>query len=230
MRFVNFIFRHVRLLSAQIGARLPIFAQFYHRFSAAPVMGQSPRWARIVPGVLVATPVLSELNRRLHEDLGIPPSYGNDGVPPYYAEIDDLVDVGPNLVGRMQQLEPDAAGRWQRMVEAAGTDGVRLLIVSGFRSAEYQAELIRRKLETGDAIDDILKVVAAPGFSQHHTGRAVDIATPGSRPLTEEFEDSDAFAWLTKNAEKHGFSMTYPRDNAHGFIYEPWHWALNGKI
>jgi D-alanyl-D-alanine carboxypeptidase len=221
------VFRHVRLLSTQIDVHSAIFAQIDQRFPAGPVVGQSPRRARIVPGFPVATPVLNKLNRRLHEDLGIPPSYGRDGVPPYYAETADLVDVGPNLVGRMQQLEPDAAARWQQMIDAAAEDRIRLLIVSGFRSAEYQAGLIRRKLDAGEAIGDILKVVAAPGFSQHHTGRAVDIATPGSRPLTEEFEDSDAFEWLTRNAANHGFSMTYPRDNPYGFIYEPWHWALN---
>ena len=66
---------------------------------------------------------------------------------------------------------------------------------------------------------------AAPGYSQHHTGCAVDIATPGSRPLTEEFEESEAFAWLGNRAAEFGFSMTYPRDNPQGFIYEPWHWA-----
>jgi D-alanyl-D-alanine carboxypeptidase len=43
--------------------------------------------------------------------------------------------------------------------------------------------------------------------------------------LTEEFDSSDAFAWLQQHAAKHGFSMTYPRDNPQGFIYEPWHWA-----
>ena len=193
-------------------------------------MGQSRRQAGIVPVAPVAKPVLSELNSRLHEELGIPPSYGRGGVPPYYPAADALVDVGPNLVGHMQRLDPEAAARWHEMVEAAGADGVRLLIVSGFRDAGYQAGLIRRKLEAGQAIDEILKVVAAPGFSQHHTGCAIDIATPGSRPLTEEFEDSDAFAWLGENAVSHGFSMTYPRDNAHGFIYEPWHWALNGRI
>jgi D-alanyl-D-alanine carboxypeptidase len=151
-------------------------------------------------------------------------------VPPFYADAAELVDVGPNLVGHMQRLAPDAADRWRRMAEAAGSDGIRLLIASGFRDAEYQAGLIRRKLDAGQDIEDILKVVAAPGFSQHHTGCAIDIATPGSRPLTEEFDGTDAFAWLIENAISHGFSMTYPRDNAHGFIYEPWHWALNGDI
>ena len=67
---------------------------------------------------------------------------------------------------------------------------------------------------------------AAPGHSEHHTGRAVDIATPGSRPLTEEFEDTDAFRWLTSRAVEFGFSLTYPRDNPWGIAYEPWHWSL----
>ena len=73
-----------------------------------------------------------------------------------------------------------------------------------------------------------MTVSAAPGYSEHHTGRAVDIATPGSRPLTEEFEDSAAFHWLNENAADFGFSMSYPRDNRYGFIYEPWHWAQHG--
>jgi D-alanyl-D-alanine carboxypeptidase len=171
--------------------------------------------------------MLNQVQLKLHQELGIPADYGQDGMPPFYAETDDLIDVGPNLVGRMQQLTPAAAARWQQMVELAGDDGVRLLIVSGFRSFEYQAQLIRNKLGAGQTIEEILQVNAAPGFSQHHTGAAVDIATPGSRPLTEEFADSNAFAWLSDNALQFGFSMTYPPDNQHGFIYEPWHWAQN---
>ena len=179
---------------------------------------------------MAAMAVLNDTNRKLHEELGIPDDYGRSGRPPYYDETTDLVDVGPNLVGRMQRLTPLAAGQWQHMVQAAATDGVQLLIVSGFRDFEYQAGLIQRKLDAGEAIADILKVNAPPGFSQHHTGCAVDIATPGSRPLTEEFEGSAAFEWLGRRAKEFGFSMTYPRDNQFGFIYEPWHWALNDQI
>lgn len=174
--------------------------------------------------------MLDEDNRRLHAELGIPPGYGRGGMPPFYREAVELVDVGPNLVGRMQRLAPLAAGRWQQMVDAAAADGIRLLIVSGFRSFEYQAGLIRNKLEAGQRIADILKVNAAPGFSQHHSGCAIDIATPGCRPLTEEFEQSAAFGWLTRRAAEFGFSMSYPRGNPAGFIYEPWHWALNGEL
>ena len=136
-----------------------------------------------------------------------------------------LVDY---LVGRMQRLVPEAARQWQAMVAEADRIGIQLLIVSGYRGFEYQAGLIRKKIEAGQAIEDILRVNTAPGYSEHHTGRAVDIATPGSRPLTEEFEDSRAFRWLGENAARFGFSMSYPRDNPWGIIYEPWHWAWWG--
>ena len=164
--------------------------------------------------------------RELHEELGIPADYGDDGTRPTFDEADELVDVGPNLVGRMQRLTPETAASWRAMAAAAEKDGIRLMIVSGFRSIDYQARLIRKKINAGQSVSEILAVNAAPGHSEHHTGRAIDIATPGSRPLTEEFEETEAFRWLAENAGNHGFSMSYPRENPGGFIYEPWHWAL----
>jgi D-alanyl-D-alanine carboxypeptidase len=166
--------------------------------------------------------------RQILQQLGIPDDYGRDTDLPEFAEAVDLVEVGPNLVGRMQRLSPDAAQRWQAMTEAAAGDNIPLLIVSGFRSIAYQAALISKKLEAGQCVTDILKVNTAPGYSEHHTGNAVDIATPGSRPLTEEFESTAAFGWLEAHAADFGFSMTYPRDNPWGIAYEPWHWSLKG--
>ena len=174
--------------------------------------------------------MLSEAHIKLYHELGIPANYGGERKLPYYEEATDLIDVGLNLVGRMQQLTPRTAEKWQQMVESAACSGVHLLIVSGYRSYEYQAELIRKKIAVGLTIEEILKVNAAPGYSQHHTGTAIDIATPGSRPLTEEFEVSNAFKWLTDHAVEYGFSLTYPRDNLFGFIYEPWHWALRSVL
>jgi D-alanyl-D-alanine carboxypeptidase len=164
--------------------------------------------------------------RELHAELGIPMDYGADGGPPAFEETDRLVEVEPNLVGRMQRLTPGTAMQWRAMVEAADSIGIRLLIVSGFRSVEYQAALIRNKLQAGQAVAEILKVNAAPGHSEHHTGRAIDIATPGSRPLTEAFEKTDAFDWLSARAVEFGFSLTYGRDNPWGIAYEPWHWSI----
>jgi D-alanyl-D-alanine carboxypeptidase len=164
--------------------------------------------------------------RELHTELGIPEDYGRDGTRPVFEEAAELVEVGPNLVGRMQRLTPSAAAKWDEMQAAAKADDITLLLVSGYRSVAYQARLIRKKINAGQTVSEILAVNAAPGHSEHHTGRAVDIATPGSRPLTEEFEESAAFGWLTENAATYGFSMSYPRNNPAGFVYEPWHWAL----
>jgi D-alanyl-D-alanine carboxypeptidase len=158
-------------------------------------------------------------------ELGIPRDYGKIPRLPRYPEATRLEEVEPNVVGRMQRLAPESASDWRAMKKAALDDSIELLMVSGFRSVDDQAEIIRRKLAAGLDIGAILAVNAAPGFSQHHTGHAIDIATRGSRPLMEEFEGTAAFAWLKDHARAFGFSMPYGRANAFGLAYEPWHWS-----
>lgn len=167
-----------------------------------------------------------EILRRIHTEIGLPGSYAMDRGLPIWPEARKLVDVGPNIIGRRQKLAPATAAAWHEMQQRADAEGIQLLLVSGFRSIDYQVELFRKKLTDGQAIADILRVNAAPGYSQHHTGRAVDLATPGCRPLDMEFERSDAFTWLELNAAGFGFSMSYGRDNPWGIEYEPWHWFM----
>jgi D-alanyl-D-alanine carboxypeptidase len=140
-------------------------------------------------------------------DLRIPSDYGRNPRRPRFSEAETLENVEPNLVGTMQRLAPETATAWREMKSSAAEAGVQLLLVSGFRSIRHQADLIRRKLEAGRSIEAILAVNAAPGYSEHHTGRAVDIATLGTRPLTAEFDASAAFAWLHANAPAVGFRM-----------------------
>ena len=111
------------------------------------------------------------------------------------------------------------------MKAAAQADGVAIRIVSAFRSIERQTEIVRGKLERGLSLDAILEVSAPPGYSEHHTGRAVDITTDGASALEIEFERTEAFRWLCSRAGEFGFSLSYPRDNPHGYAYEPWHWC-----
>ncbi len=165
------------------------------------------------------------IDKALFADLGIPPDYGRNPRRPAYADATDLEDVEPNIVGKPQRLAPPTARAWREMKQTAALAGVELLLVSGFRSIRQQTDLFRQKLAAGQQIETILRVNAAPGFSEHHTGRAVDIATPGTRPLTADFESSKAFAWLAANAATFGFTMPYGRDNAFRFDFEPWHWS-----
>lgn len=159
-------------------------------------------------------------------DLGVSRDYGTDPYLPGFKEAENLVDVAVNFTGRMQRLSPRAAGQWSAMQAGARHDGIDLQLVSGFRSIARQRELIEKKLASGQPIEDILQVNAAPGFSQHHTGMALDLTTAGVAPLTEAFEDTEAFTWLVDHAAEYDFYLPYPRGNPFGFHYEPWHWAL----
>ncbi len=119
----------------------------------------------------------------------------------------------------------NAAGRaWLGMQRAAQSDDVVLEAISGYRSHDYQLGIFRRKLARGLSVEDILRVNAAPGFSEHHGGLALDIGTPGEPAAEESFEATPAFKWLRSRAGEFGFTLSYPRDNPHGIDYEPWHW------
>jgi D-alanyl-D-alanine carboxypeptidase len=99
---------------------------------------------------------------------------------------------------------------------------------SGFRSFLYQKCLIERHLKNGRPLESILTHIAIPGFSEHHSGQAVDIHENGKAILEEEFENTAEFKWLLKNASVFNFRMSYPKSNSYGIIYEPWHWFYTG--
>lgn len=179
-----------------------------------------------LPGIKTA-PEYGQSIAALHAEFGIPADYAQQRKLPLCAEAGELVSIGADMLGREQRLAPRAAEAWQRMQAAAGRDGVQLLVVSAFRSVEYQAALIRRKLDRGMGIADVLKINAAPGYSEHHTGRALDLTTSESQPLEVAFETTPAYGWLTQHAGEHGFRLSYPRNNPHGINYEPWHWAFH---
>ena len=146
------------------------------------------------------------------------------GRPPRFHEAESLVSVGPDYHGREAMMLPAAASAWLRMIAAASRDGHNLLLISAFRSIAHQAEIIRRKRAKGLSWDEILKVSAYPGFSEHHTGCAVDSASPLCPALTEDFERTPEFAWLAQHAVTFCFHMSYPKSNPFGVSFEPWHW------
>ena len=140
-------------------------------------------------------------------------------------EPDWLAFAGFDRYRRALWLRLDAARAWLHLRDAALRDGVVLEAISGYRSHDYQLGIFERKLARGLGIDDILAVNAAPGFSEHHGGLALDISAPDQPPAEESFEQTAGFYWLQANADGHGFVMSYPRDNLHGIVYEPWHWC-----
>ncbi len=157
--------------------------------------------------------------------LGVPRDYARARRLALVREPRELAFIGLDVHQRPAWLAPRAARAFARLRDAAREDRVRLDVVSAFRSAEYQLGILRAKRERGIAIAEILRVSAAPGYSEHHSGRALDLTTPGYAALEEEFARSPAFAWLRRHARRFGFALSYPRRNRHGIAYEPWHWC-----
>lgn len=139
-------------------------------------------------------------------------------------EASELVSIGPDFLGREQRLAPAAAAAWLRMQAAAARAGIELIPVSAFRSFARQTEILQGKLDAGQDCAQILRVSAPPGYSEHHTGHALDIGTPDSETLADSFGNTPAFEWLQAHAADFGFHLSYPRNNPQGFAYEPWHW------
>lgn len=172
---------------------------------------------------------MTDLDRRLAE-LGITAEHLSSCALPRYKEAAELIDAGLDMFDRPQKMTAAANEAWQLMRQAAAGDGVELKLVSAYRSVDYQCELIQAKLADGRSIDDILKVNAIPGHSEHHTGCALDLHCGDGDPLTEDFETTVAFSWLSNNAHRFGFRLSYPRDNAEGIDYEPWHWCFSNPV
>lgn len=148
---------------------------------------------------------------------------------PRHGEAALLARAARDRFGRTHWLQPAAAQALARLASAAQAQGIELEVVSSFRSVRDQARIVARKLAQGQSIEQILAVNAPPGYSEHHTGCAVDFAVPGAPLLTEAFENSAAFAWLSAHAGRFGFRLSYPRDNPQGFVYEPWHWCFSPR-
>jgi len=171
---------------------------------------------------------LSGLLQRLHE-LGLDEeAYARETGLALVPEPSTLAFAGFDRYRRPLWLRAAVARAWQAMRSSALRDELVLEAISGYRSHDYQLGIFRRKLARGQSVPEILRVNAAPGFSEHHGGHVLDISTPGEPAAEESFEGTPAFAWLSSHAGEFGFEMSYPRGNAHGIDYEPWHWRWAG--
>lgn len=129
------------------------------------------------------------------------------------------------------KLRSPAAEKFLQMQAAAKANGIILTALSGFRSEEEQEYLFFQvKEKRAQVTTKRAEVSAPPGYSEHHTGYAIDIGD-GKKPATNlspDFEKTPAFRWLQENAPKYSFELSFPKDNPQGISYEPWHWRFVG--
>jgi D-alanyl-D-alanine carboxypeptidase len=173
----------------------------------------SPHLARTLVAPLLR---FSDPLSAMHWELGIPSDYVQRGLPRH----ETAADLAP-CDGHF--MTPATRDHWQRMRDDAARDRVVLCLNWAFRSVTDQALLIRDAIRSGESIQIILERIAAPGYSEHHTGRALDIGSDScSGP---GFECTHAYDWLCTHAGEYGFVQTYPRGNHYGIMFEPWHWC-----
>ena len=118
-----------------------------------------------------------------------------DGVTVFDDDLPAVVNLNPDLLGALRQAGTDAAD-----------DGVKLFVTSGWRSAEYQEQLLREAVSKYGSKKEAARWVATPETSPHVSGHAIDIGR------------SDATAWLSEHGAEYGLCQIYRN--------ERWHYEL----
>jgi hypothetical protein len=123
-----------------------------------------------------------------------------DGVVP------DGVTVFDDAIPAVANLDPDLLKALRQAATAAANEGVEFYVNSGWRSPEYQNQLLREAVSRYGSEDEAARWVATAATSPHVSGDAVDIG------------HSDATAWLSKHGAEYGLCQIYRN--------EPWHYEL----
>lgn len=122
-------------------------------------------------------------------------------------------------------LRQEAASAIEKLVSTAGNNGVKLMLVSGYRSYSTQ-QLVYSGYVSSQGKDYADATSAQPGHSEHQTGLAADLGATSRRcQLDICFGDTAEGKWLAANAYKYGFIIRYQKDRSSltGYAYEPWH-------
>jgi len=119
-----------------------------------------------------------------------------------------------------------------RMITDAKLEGVDLSIVSGYRSYQTQIDTYNYWLKMNNGNTNLVDTFSArAGHSQHQLGTAIDFSTNeiGDK-LGDEFSNTKASKWLSQNAYKYGFVISYPKgyENITGYKHESWHYRYIG--
>ena len=168
--------------------------------------------------------------------------------------LDDwsLVLVGPNNKIKSEIAQKDLGklsngylvdqrivSAYEKLADAAKAAGHPLVMVSAYRSVAYQEEIFNANVNTlmsqGHTKEEAIRITkltfTEPGYSEHHTGLAVDVVDQywyqnhTGELLNEGFGDTEGGKWLQAHAREYGFIIRYPKGK-HAITqidYEPWH-------
>lgn len=147
------------------------------------------------------------------------------------SRLESVGEYARDDFARSESMDYEAAEAFRQMKADAKAQGVSLMPISGFRTMEDQAALWERQIGRQGSKEAAARLSAPPGHSEHHTGYVLDIADRNypDDDLKVSFDQTPAFQWLSANAGRYGFELSFPPNNAQGISYEPWHWRYVGS-
>jgi zinc D-Ala-D-Ala carboxypeptidase len=207
-----------------------------------------PQVARLVlAGALLVTPIVAPSSAagvgplpecRLDDILTEPRGYddwritlvdwilkvGKDYVPP------DLVSVREGGVAGGGYVREVVIEDLRAMAKAAEANGTPLVAWSPYRGYQQQKKLFKGYAR-GDGFEDAITYSARPGHSEHQLGSTIDFVAVGDSGLTSNWEVTPTGGWMSKNAWKYGWLMSYPKGKRRltCYGYEPWHYRYVGR-
>lgn len=148
----------------------------------------------------------------------------NENYTPRYSVV-----IPPSYTFEPEKEKMISADVWpflQKMLDDAGAANIDLKIASAFRSFDTQTKLKSLYKVTYGSGSNTFS--ADQGYSEHQLGTTIDFTTMKLGANNSTFEKTAGYTWLTENAYKYGFILSYPKKNVY-YIFEPWHWRFVGK-
>lgn len=141
---------------------------------------------------------------------------------------DQIVPISNQYAYEGQEISKKVYEAYRSMWNAAKKEGLTLIVTSSYRDYQSQEE-VWDSIANSTGEEDADSRAARAGHSEHQTGLALDIVTYNS--YNNEFDQTDEFKWLQKNAHKYGFILRFPKgkEDITGYSYESWHYRYVGE-
>jgi len=140
------------------------------------------------------------------------------------------VNFFPDINCEAMLLRKEAAKALEKLFKKAKKEKINLYAVSGYRSYKRQNEIFKENFKKqGESAN---KYSARAGQSEHQTGLAIDVGCDDEEILlSEEFESTKEYKWLSENVHKYGFIIRYQKgkEEITGYSFEPWHLRYVGE-
>jgi len=123
-------------------------------------------------------------------------------------------------------IHKDVWPHLEELLEEAEDDNINLRIISAFRTFDEQKNLnASYNITYGQGANQFS---AYQGYSEHQLGTTLDFTTEELGTNYTSLASTEAYQWLSDNAYKYGFVLSYPEDNEY-YQFEPWHWRFVGR-